>query len=351
MYCLLCEAQVKDVSTSKDFDLDLKTCDCEICGRYSITYEASMAVKEKDCFEQRSRISSFIKEKSIRKKKVLICVNDETNVDTSTFTVKYILDQYPKTMKEKLVRILKNLTLVSIHHGNAIALTSSEYPLLFPGSFDNRIEESNYILSELVKLGYITGSAVLPTKVILTSSAWTLVESVTEEKKTILDVNPKEEKLLIVKKPSIFIGSSVENLDVAYAIQNNLEHDGEPTVWTQGVFQLSSTTIRDLLNIMDIVDFSVFVFSPDDMTKIRDKEMNTVRDNVIFEMGLFIGRLGVERTFFIIPQGAENLHLPTDLIGIEPGRYISNRADGNLLASLGPVCNNIRRRIKVLGIK
>lgn len=154
-----------------------------------------------------------------------------------------------------------------------------------------------------------------------------------------------------IPRPSLFIGSSIENLSTAYAIQSNLEHDSEPTVWTQGVFQLSSSTIRDLLNQVNNVDFAIFVFSPDDVTTIRKREMQTVRDNVVFEMGMFIGGLGIERTFFVIPHDTKELHLPTDLIGVEPGRYNSKREDGNLRAALGPVCHEISQKMKVLGKK
>ncbi len=143
-------------------------------------------------------------------------------------------------------------------------------------------------------------------------------------------------------KAKVSIGSSIESLDVAYAIQENLEHDCNPIVWTQGIFQLSSNILDDLVKCLSDFNFGIFVFKPDDLSKIRNKTLNTVRDNVIFELGLFIGKLGKENIFFIIPRNEDNLHLPSDLIGFTAGTYDNKREDENLKAALGPFCNNLR---------
>jgi predicted Zn-dependent protease len=149
-------------------------------------------------------------------------------------------------------------------------------------------------------------------------------------------------------KPRIFIGSSVEGLNIAYAVQQNLLHDAEVTVWDQGVFELSRTTIESLSKALQESDFAVFVFSPDDLTKIRNISSPSVRDNVLFEFGLFIGRLGRERVYFLLPTSGD-LHLPTDLLGITPGRYESARSDGSMQAATGAVCHQIRTQIRSLG--
>lgn len=149
-------------------------------------------------------------------------------------------------------------------------------------------------------------------------------------------------------KPRIFIGSSVEGLNVAYAIQQNLTHDAEATVWDQGVFELSQTSIESLSEILGKVDFGIFVFSPDDITHMRGKNTHSVRDNVLFEFGLFVGKLSRQRVFFVIPEG-EDVRIPTDLLGITPGKYDPNRQDKSYQAATGAACNQIRTQIKKLG--
>jgi len=151
-------------------------------------------------------------------------------------------------------------------------------------------------------------------------------------------------------KPSLFIGSSTESLEVAYAIQENLEHAAEVTVWTQGIFELSKYSLDSLLDALDGSDFGVFVFAPDDVLTIHGAEKPSVRDNVIFELGLFVGRLGRERSFMVLPRGSEDsLHFPTDLLGLTPALYDAVRQDGNLRAALGPACSKLTKAIGKLG--
>ncbi|MBB4440784.1 MULTISPECIES: TIR domain-containing protein [Rhizobium] len=150
-----------------------------------------------------------------------------------------------------------------------------------------------------------------------------------------------------VLKPRVFVGSSREGLEVAEAIHVNLSRVAECRLWTHA-FKLSGSTLNELMRSLRDSDFGIFVFSPDDVTTMRNEVGKTVRDNVLFELGLFIGRLGPERCFFLIPEGSSDLRLPSDLAGITPGYYESGRADGNLISALGPVCTLIKQQMNEL---
>lgn len=146
--------------------------------------------------------------------------------------------------------------------------------------------------------------------------------------------------------PSLFIGSSVETLDVAYALQESLDFDAEPTVWSQGIFSPTKGALASLLAALPNFAFAVFVFSPDDIVRLRGAEYWAVRDNVLFEFGLFVGKLGPDRSFYLVPRGVSDFRLPTDLLGTSALTYRADRADGNLVAALGPACNQVRRAMR-----
>jgi hypothetical protein len=147
----------------------------------------------------------------------------------------------------------------------------------------------------------------------------------------------------------MFIASSTERQNLAFAAQESLERDVEATVWTQSVFAPSKPTLTSLVDVLRTSDFALFILAPDDLVAMRDRTQQAVRDNVILELGLFIGRLGVERCFLVVPRGTEDLHLPTDLLGITPLMFDPDRGDGNWVAALGPACNRIRQVVAEAG--
>jgi O-acetyl-ADP-ribose deacetylase (regulator of RNase III) len=151
-------------------------------------------------------------------------------------------------------------------------------------------------------------------------------------------------------RPSLFVGSSSESVEIAYAIQTNLGSDAAVKVWTQDVANPSSTILEDLLTQLDQRDFGVFVFSPDDQLQLRGTSHLAVRDNVLLELGLFLGRLGRTRAFIVQPSGVE-LHLPSDLLGLNFLTYDSQWEDEELVAAVAIPCHQIRKVMKRLGVR
>ncbi|MFL6679981.1 MAG: TIR domain-containing protein [Burkholderiaceae bacterium] len=150
-----------------------------------------------------------------------------------------------------------------------------------------------------------------------------------------------------MSKPSLFIASSVEGLRIADAINANLEHEVHCTIWRNGTFTLSSQTVDDLVKKSSAIDFAVFAFTPDDIASIRSQQEHIARDNVVFELGLFIGAIGKDRCYIVKPRGVE-MHLPSDLLGMNVADYATDRPDDDLASAMNYACVQIKERIRTL---
>ena len=118
-------------------------------------------------------------------------------------------------------------------------------------------------------------------------------------------------------KPTVFIGCSGESLAIADAIKaelNQADANVEVRLWSEGVFKPSTFTLESLERELRQADFAALVLAPDDIVTSREKTEAAPRDNVIFELGLFIGALGHSRTFVIRPHDVD-VKMPTDLAG------------------------------------
>src|SRR4051794_27029346 len=146
---------------------------------------------------------------------------------------------------------------------------------------------------------------------------------------------------------SLFIGSSAEGLDVARALQLELDRDAEVEIWSQGVFGLSEGSLASLVAAASRFDFAILVLTRDDLTVFRGVEHPAPRDNVLFELGLFMGGLGVNRTFIVFDRTNPS-KLPSDLAGVTPATY-QPHSTGNLQAALGASASLIRRTLSSLG--
>jgi len=117
-------------------------------------------------------------------------------------------------------------------------------------------------------------------------------------------------------KPSIFIGSSSEALALAKAIKGVLKNDFHVEIWNERLFELGEDTLNNFLRFIQCYDFALLVLTGDDFAKIRGKRVKSPRDNVVFELGLFMGALGRRRAFPIVsPTQRKGVETPSDLLG------------------------------------
>ena len=149
-------------------------------------------------------------------------------------------------------------------------------------------------------------------------------------------------------RPVLFVGCSVEALPIGRAIQSSLEHDPILVrVWTDDTFKASHFPVESLERELTKVDFAALVLSPDDTVTSRDSTEEAPRDNLVFELGLFMGALGHSRTFLLHPRGS-GIKIPTDLLGFTPLTYQTS-SDGPTSVSVASACEDIRSAILASG--
>lgn len=148
-------------------------------------------------------------------------------------------------------------------------------------------------------------------------------------------------------KPSIFIGSSTEGLPVARAVEQQFS-DFEVVRWDEGdkgdegIFKVNRSYLESLISAADLFDFAILCLTPDDITRFRGEEKDSPRDNVLFELGLFMGRLGRMRAFIVCD---DTIKILSDFQGITIGKYRKPK-DDNYLHAVGNACSLIRSQIE-----
>ena len=169
--------------------------------------------------------------------------------------------------------------------------------------------------------------------------ARTLADRLWQRNRFISSMNPR---------PVLFVGCSAEALPIGRAIQSDLEHDPIVVrIWTDDTFKASQYPIESLELELSKVDFAALVLSPDDRVISRNRTSEAPRDNLVFELGMFMGALGRSRTFLIRPHSAD-IKIPTDLSALTALTYQSD-AQGINPTDVSSVCNQLRSTIMAMG--
>jgi len=149
---------------------------------------------------------------------------------------------------------------------------------------------------------------------------------------------------------SVFIGSSAESLPIAecacVSLAGPLDGPGSPQIlpvlW-RDVFSAGTYTLETIEDHASRFDFAVFVFAPDDTTTSRAKRHPVTRDNVLFELGVWVGRLSHRRALVLAAQAVK---LPSDLAGLTTARYDPQAVDQTGTPALSPACADLRRAMR-----
>lgn len=160
----------------------------------------------------------------------------------------------------------------------------------------------------------------------------------------------------------LFIASPVEALPLCEALRDELldrPWPGRPgrhlrdvldvEVWN-GAFHPGHHFLEDLERASTEADFAVFVCDPIGRGKRGELDLEITSANVLFEYGLFLGRLGRDRCFLLLPAG-HDLYLPTDAQGITRLHFhdLPARLEVHLRAALHAAAVQIAERIHALG--
>ena len=148
--------------------------------------------------------------------------------------------------------------------------------------------------------------------------------------------------------PRLFVACSSESIDIAHSIRQELKDKNlEIILWNDGVFKPSHHTMEDLEIALNTVDFALAIFSADDDVRSRGTITSAPRDNTIFELGLFAGAIGRQRSFFVRNRN-DVVKMPSDLSGVT-GLTCSTSDSDTGRWDVAEACRIMRSRISELG--
>jgi hypothetical protein len=141
----------------------------------------------------------------------------------------------------------------------------------------------------------------------------------------------------------IFVGSSSEQRKLATIVCEELRKSTfHPLPWWEtGVFRAGDVTLDRLVQLSQLCEAAVLVFGADDKTWARGVEFKSVRDNVLLEYGLFLGRNDREHAVILAEKSAG---IPSDLAGITVIHY--TRGKETQIAIAEKVVNHFRRLLR-----
>lgn len=115
--------------------------------------------------------------------------------------------------------------------------------------------------------------------------------------------------------PKILVGSSTEGLPTALAFKELLEPEIEVHLWNDEFFSAGEYTIESLESRSRSFDGALIVGTSDDRVTSRGAEFDSIRDNLLFEFGMFVAMFGRRKAILAL-EGLGAVKMPSDLFGL-----------------------------------
>lgn len=115
--------------------------------------------------------------------------------------------------------------------------------------------------------------------------------------------------------PKLLVGSSSEGLEVAQSLKGLLEPEVEVQLWSDGFFVAGDYTLEALLERSRPFDGGLILGTADDRVLSRGEELQSIRDNLLLEFGLFVAIFGRRKAILAL-EGLGSTKLPSDLFGL-----------------------------------
>jgi len=133
------------------------------------------------------------------------------------------------------------------------------------------------------------------------------------------------------QKLNVFVASSIEAKQEDQFVRSVLENNKINAITWKDSFHPGEFGLESLLNITEQVHGAIIISTCDDKIWYRGTESMAPRDNILFEMGLFIKALGLKHVALVFCRNerGESPKIPTDILGLNVIFFEKDKRVGN----------------------
>ncbi len=144
-------------------------------------------------------------------------------------------------------------------------------------------------------------------------------------------------------KRKLFVGSSIEGNVFAKQVVDQINYEcgdwlAAQAWYEDNIFNQNESTLESLIKLSRKFDYGILIASKDDVLESRNVKSFVPRDNVMFEMGMFLGSLGLTRAYLLVEEESK---LPTDYNGVTVS-YFQRNLDGSLENAIAKIVNAVK---------